>query len=232
EKILAALCGNAPEVRAAALEAIPPTPTEDFAAALASQLQWIPAADAGEASEAMLRCAHNKEVERILYERLAEVGPGCDRALSALARSGKPLDYPKAVLAIASDASRAVTTRARALYCLERTGTTVPEAVFASLWPEHPVLDYYAARLQLRAAQPAGVQLLVRILDSPIEDEPPQRLVTQARVGARQLLAHFTDTSPYDDPHVWKQWASSNPVPVVQSLPDPRIDLDAEYAPQ
>lgn len=232
EKILAALCGNAPEVRTAALEAIPPSPTDEFAAALASQLQWVPAADTGEALEALLRCAHNKEVEGILYERLAEVGPACDKALSALARSGQPLAYPKAVLAIASDASRSVTTRARALYCLERTGSAVPDSVFAALWPEHPVLDYYAARLQLRAGQPGGVQLLVRILDSPVEDEPPQRIVTQARVGARQLLAHFTDTSPYDDPHVWKQWANSKPVPVIESLPEPRIDLDAEFAPQ
>lgn len=232
EKILAALCGNAPEVRQAALEAIPPSPTDDFAAALASQLQWLPAAESGEALEALLRCNRNKDIERLLYERLAEGGESCDKALSALARSGKPLALPNAVLAIVTDASRSVSTRSRALYCLERTGTAVPAAMLTSLWPEHPVLDYYAARLLLREGEPAGVQLLIRTLDSSIEDEPPQRIVTQARVGARQLLAYMTDTSPYGDPAIWREWARSNPAPKVESLPPPRTDLDAEFAPQ
>src|SRR5262245_14734015 len=129
EKILSALCGNAPEARQAALEAVPETPSTDFAAALASQLQWIPASDSNEALEAILRCQHNQAVEKILYERMAEGGEGCDKALTALARSGKPLEYPAAVLAIAKDGTRTVATRSRALYCLERTGTAVPPEV-------------------------------------------------------------------------------------------------------
>jgi hypothetical protein len=232
EKILSALCGNAPEARQAALEAIPPTPSDDFAAALASQMQFTPTNEIGEALEAILRCQHNKAVAKILYERLTEVGEGCDKALSALAKSGQHLEYPAAVLAIAKDGSRSVTTRSRALYCLERTGAAVPPEVLTSLYPQHPALDYFAARMLLRAGYPEGVQLLVRILDSSAEDEPPQRIVAQAKVGARQLLAHLTDTSPYDEPHIWKEWASANPKVKVDALPDPRIDLDAEFAPQ
>jgi hypothetical protein len=232
EKILSALCGNAPEARQAALEAVPAMPSDDFAAALASQMQFTPSNEIGEALEAILRCQHNKAVEKILYERLADLGEGCDKALLALAKNGEALAIPAAVLAIAKDGTRSVTTRSRALYCLERTGAAVPPEALTSLMPEHPALDYFAARMLLRAGYPEGVQLLVRIVDSSAEDAPPQRIVAQAKVGARQLLALLTDTSPYDEPRVWKEWASSNPKVKVDSLPEPRIDLDAEFAPQ
>jgi hypothetical protein len=232
EKILSALCGNAPEARQAALEAVPSMPSDDFAAALASQMQFMQTNEIGEALEAILRCQHNKVVEKILYERLSEVGEGCDKALSALAKNGEALAFPATVLAIAKDPSRKVTTRSRALYCLERTGAAVPPEVLTSLYPEHPALDYFAARMLLRAGYAEGVQLLLRIVDSTAEDEPPQRIVAQAKVGARQLLAHLADTSPYDEPHIWKEWASSNPIIKIDSLPEPRIDLEAEFAPQ
>jgi hypothetical protein len=51
-------------------------------------------------------------------------------------------------------------------------------------------------------------------------------------MGTRQLLAYLTDTSPYGDPAVWREWAGSNPAPKLGALPPPRTDLDAEFAPQ
>ncbi|HEX6811578.1 MAG TPA: hypothetical protein VF384_08150 [Planctomycetota bacterium] len=229
QEIASPLSASEPEVRAAALETLPAELTAEWGNFLAAQLQWIPTNQAGETLQALARCPQSPAIERLLYERLVDHSAPCDQVLTALAQSGRPLTRASAVLAIVTDASRSVATRARALYCLERTGAAVDPATLSSIWPEHPALDYFAARQLLLAGKPAGVQLLVRILDSSAEDEPGQRLVAEARIGARQLLAHLTDTSPFGDPGVWREWANSMPAPTIQSLPAPRVDLNAAH---
>jgi hypothetical protein len=217
-----ALCDDDAELRAASLATMPPAPPPELTDALARNLETLPPDRAIEGIAALALCPWTERGGSVLLQRLREDGDICDQTLLTLARLARPLDQPATVLAIAQDGARPLLTRARAVWCIERTNTVVAPEALTSLWPEHPVLDYFAARVLLAANRPAGAQLLARILRHAEDDDPE---VEAARLGARHLFAELTDTSLYADPATWLQWADSQPALAVGVLPPSAIDL-------
>jgi hypothetical protein len=89
------------------------------------------------------------------------------------------------------------------------------------------MLLYAAARLLLTARRPGGVELLFEVLrdgDEPA-DEGDARLVQEAQLGARQILAELADTSVTAEVAEWQEWWGRRPELTFARLPAPTVLL-------
>lgn len=228
EAIAALLVAPAPEVRAAALAALPPRLSPALGEKIVEAQRGLGPEQASEAIRALSRCTDSPAVEAELLRRLEDGDAFLAPVLDALGRRGQPLARPDAIRAVAEDPSRPVSARARAFRCLEQTGTSWSVERLAFPGMGHPVLDYYAARSLLRAGHASALTRLLDVVRSDGEpaDESDARLVAEARMGARQLLAQLSGSSISADPTTWELWINQTPTVKVEQLPRPAVSLD------
>ena len=225
QQLIAHLLAESAEVRTAALAALPASLTAAVAEQIVAALAGVEPERTGEALLALARCPDSPVADEALYSRLAGSDESATAALAALAARGTPLATPEAVLAIAEAGGRSLRTRAGALLCLERTGTVAGAERLRTLWPRHPVLDYLAGRILIRAQNPAGLQLLLDVVNTNDDavDEAEQALLVEARMGARCLLAHLSGTGMYEEPATWEAWILARPALGDLILPTPGL---------
>ena len=224
ELIADQLVASDARIRRAALAALPAT----IPAAIGERI--TAAAERSTDTEPILavgRCADSPVVDAFLYERLGNGPDECNAVLEALGQRGTRLVHADRVLEIAADGSRSVSTRARALHCLERTGTAKGIERLEKVNLRHPVLDYFAARSLLQSQRPAGLQLLLDVVltDDGATNEADAAMVAEARMGARQLLAHLSGTHAGADPATWETWINRGPAIASVALPPSVVQI-------
>jgi hypothetical protein len=217
------------DVRAAASAALPAELSAAAGEQILAALRGVAGDRCGEALAALARCAAGGDVDDMVYAQIERQTEHCDAVLGALANCGAPLARPDAVRRLALDESAPLHTRGRALRCLEATGAVDGAAAFEQMRVRHPALLYAAARLLLTARRPAGVELLFEVLrdgDEPADERAEggdARLVLEAQLGARQILAELADTSANAEVAEWQEWWHRRPELQFERLPAPTV---------
>jgi len=216
-------------VRRAASDALPAELSAAAGGQILATQSRVASDQCGEALAALARCPAAADVDEALYAPIERQTEHCDAVLQALAARGAPLARPDAVRRLALDESAPLRTRGRALRCLEATGAVDDAAAFEQLRVRHPALLYAAARLLLTARRPAGVEMLFEVLRDGGEstdaraDDGDARLVLEAQLGARQILAELADTSVNAEVAEWQQWWGRRPELTFTQLPAPTV---------
>jgi hypothetical protein len=227
EPIANLLVAEDPAVRRAALAALPATIPNPVGERLTVTMRPLESARIVEAILALGRCQGSPVVDECLYQWLGE-GERCSNAvLEVFGKRGPPLLRPDRILQTAASASQSLGTRARALYCLERAGSSASIERLETASRRNPVLDYFAARALLQARRPAGLQLLldaVRAADAGLEGAEAA-MHAEAKMGARQLLAHLSGTTVAADARIWEDWIGQRPTLSALALPPASIRL-------
>jgi hypothetical protein len=208
-------------VRTAAFDALPAELSAAVGGQVVAAQRGLASDRCSEALAALARCPAGADVDEALYAPIERQTEHCDAVLHALADRGAPLARPDAVRRLALDESAPLRSRGRALRCLEACGAVADVEAFAQLRLRHPVLLYAAARLLLTARRPGGVELLFEVLrdgDEPA-DEGDARLVLEAQLGARQILAELADTSVTAEVAEWQEWWGRRPELTFARLP-------------
>jgi hypothetical protein len=207
-------------IRCAALAALPGTLPASLGSVLVMELPFLTADLAGETMGALARCPSRPEFEEPLNAQLEQRTSHCATILEGWASRGAPVTCVEAVLGLAGDSTVPMSVRVRALRCLEQTPSTAVVDGVDQLWLDHPVLDYLTGRILLRDQRISGVHRLHRVLRATPDAPPAEdlKLLQEARLGARQILAMLADTGIYTDVSVWTHWAND-----VRELPRVRL---------
>ena len=151
-------------------------------------------------------------------------------ALEALAGKDGPLSDPGPVWAMATDPALDLHDRARAFLCLEKTGSSSPDALRDELYGMHPFLKYFAARCLITAGDAKGMEILVDLDSNPwqFNGEETQE-IEQIRGSTRKLIFQLSGIreSAAVPASEWKSvlrgpLATPLPPPPVVDLPDSR----------
>jgi len=214
-----------PDVRQAAVAALPDTVPEEAADLLQGRAQIVSGPTAPTVLQALGQLASSQLNEVILVERLGDPDPATVIAcLDALSRWGEPLQQGGAIVALAGSAATALDVRRAAFRCLERTQAFAPADFDDLLEGLPPALAIACARCLLAAGDLRGVSVLVRTVeqgpDALAQLAPPQR--TQEVAAARRLLCQVTGLTPGSEVTAFREWATTaGSIPPVE-LPDPQ----------
>lgn len=210
-------------VRAAAIDAVPPNPPAAVVDALRSMLLLGDEARTIAALLAIGRTAVIGEFEVAVAERLRSTEPEVQLAmLDVLASRGTRLAQPERVWALCRDGTIEPRVRARAMYCLEQTGSADPARIRAELAELDPLTRHCAARCLLAAGEHDGSTLLLDLVDS---DD------LEAAAASRRLLARLTGTSPTASSARFRQVLAQTGARRGGNLPPPGIEFVAGLAP-
>ena len=220
-----------PDVRVceAALDAIP----EQFADEDLDHLLDLANTAVGPSVVFTIRALGRAEIvdrsEAFLNEMLSSWEPEVrTSALEALAGKHEPLSDPGPVWAMVNDSTLDLHERARALLCLEKTGSSSPETLRAELDGLHPFLKYFAARCLITAGDTKGMEVLVELDSNPWHfDGVNIRDIEEIRGSTRKIIFQLSGIRTAADVASW-EWSSvlrelqDRPLP-----PAPVVDLRA-----
>lgn len=185
-EVLQLLSSEEPAVRRAVLAAVPSRPSPEAAGALREVLDQDDSAVVSAGLAVLSRTEMIGELETEVMRLVRDLDPRVQAAaLDCLAAKGAPVLEAQVLQDLALDSDAEANVRARALHCLERTGSDLGQlrSQFGSL---EPLLQYFAARCLLTAGDPQGGRLLLELIDEP----------AGAATASRQLLATLTHMSP------------------------------------
>ena len=196
-------------VRVAALAALPDKLSPADAREIWEHARYALGASGEQVILALGRAPAVVESDRLLRELVAGQDEAlCSAALRALGSRALAPAHAAAVYGVLADAERSVEPRAMALSCLERTRTFDRLETVMDVWPSHPVLEYFAARVLISAGRREGVQKLFDVLATPPEEfrDVTTTVAVETQLDARRLLSKLSKTGLYSGEPKWRAW--------------------------
>jgi HEAT repeat protein len=179
-----------PGVRRAAVEALRGSDSAAIAASLWAMVR-LGGDDGTCAMRALAELGFAPTIEADVLAGLTRMAPQTQQAaLAFLREKRKTLVDPAPVAALARDLTVSGELRARALYCLEQTGSFETDQAGQMLFFLEPLERHFVARCLLEKGDPRGVDVLCELVDSDADD---------ARTASLRLLAWLGGVSPTSD---------------------------------
>lgn len=211
--VLALLEDRDPDIRRAALEALPPNASEEQRQRLYERVRAATGAQRVAQLHALGRIGLSSETEAYLTQCLWDDSEAVRMAaLSALRYKAAPLAEPRPVVEVVSGDVKP-REASHALYCLERTMSYEAADIRNRLsFVEAPLTKFFAARCLLARGDKKGAELLVDVLAACADggvDEATLTLTT----ATRAILSRLTGRAKTTEVSEWRAAVDAMPNP-------------------